>query len=139
MYQNVERIGDGQMMETSALNKRLFLTARCLSALCLLWVACPLLGQEGDASGQGTNSEKVGNAGEDNRSKWKLHVVHPSLNQDKLYYCTLRMPKSLPIEEGSIVLLLFDRQNRKMGEMGLSSITTHRNEHRPILLSGDPN
>ena len=77
-------------------------------------------------------------SGEIDRAPWSLQVVHPSMNEDSLYYCTLRMPESFSIEDGSVVLLLMDRKNQKLGEVGVSDVTTHREERLfPFFLNSE--
>lgn len=50
-----------------------------------------------------------------------LVVVDRSLDKDGLYQCTLFLPKDHPVD--SLVLILYDRDRKKCGEVSLASPT----------------
>ena len=51
---------------------------------------------------------------------WNMGVVHPSMNDDALYFCSLRVPNSITI--GDVVIVLKKRDGRVIGAAGLSGL-----------------
>ena len=84
---------------------------RCLLAVMLISISIPAIAEETAPSPSSRPKEE--------KPKWELLVLHPSISADKLCECILTIPKELPID--SIGLLLLDRGRNKVGLMFLDS------------------